>query len=63
MKKPTPVFNDEPLDDEADDLTRRLARYRSRLEAEGRKRSLKVIDRAIEDVGKDTQAPRLRGSR
>jgi len=30
------------------DLARRLARYRRRVEAEGRPRSLKLIDRAIE---------------
>jgi hypothetical protein len=32
------------------DLARRLARYRRRLEAEGRQRSLRVIDRAIKDA-------------
>lgn len=47
MKKP-----DSPTDDdsEAADLARRLTRYRTRVEAEGRKRSLQVIDRAINDV-------------
>ena len=40
-------------DDSADsDLARRLARYRRRVEAEGRPRSVKLIDRAIEDAGK-----------
>ena len=34
----------------ATDLARRLARYRRRVEAEGRKRSLRVIDRAISDA-------------
>lgn len=34
------------------DLARRLARYRRRVEAEGRPRSVKLIDRAIEDAGK-----------
>ena len=34
----------------ASDLARRLARYRRRVEAEGRPRSLKLIDRAIEDA-------------
>jgi len=33
------------------DLARRLSRYRSRVEAEGRKRSLHVIDQAIKDAG------------
>ena len=32
------------------DLARRLERYRRRVEAEGRQRSVRVIDRAIEDV-------------
>jgi hypothetical protein len=32
------------------DLARRLARYRRRDEAEGRPRSVKLIDRAIEDA-------------
>lgn len=33
------------------DLARRLARYRRRVEAEGRPRSVKLIDRAIRDAG------------
>ena len=32
------------------DLARRLARYRRRVEAEGRQRSVRIIDRAIEDA-------------
>ena len=45
----------EPRTDHKDeaasaDLARRLARYRRRVEAEGRKRSLHLIDRAIEDA-------------
>ena len=41
-----------PRDDAeaASDLARRLSRYRRRVEAEGRPRSLKLIDRAIEDA-------------
>ena len=35
----------------AADLAQRLARYRRRVEAEGRQRSLRVIDRAIEAAG------------
>ena len=54
MKKATPTLDNDPLNDQSADLTRRLARYRTRVEAEGCKRSLQVIDRAIEDVGKDT---------
>ena len=34
------------------DLERRLARYRRRVEAEGRPRSLKLIDLAMEDAAK-----------
>jgi hypothetical protein len=34
------------------DLAKRLARYRRRVEAEGRPRSVKVIDRSIADAGK-----------
>jgi ribosomal 50S subunit-associated protein YjgA (DUF615 family) len=36
-----------------DDLAKRLARYRRRVEAEGRKRSLRFIDRAISDAADD----------
>ena len=36
----------------ATDLARRLARYRRRVEAEGRPRSVRLIDRAIEDARK-----------
>ena len=32
------------------DLAQRLARYRRRVEAEGRVRSVKLIDRAIRDA-------------
>lgn len=39
---------------EQSDLARRLARYRRRVEAEGRPRSVKLIDRAIEDADKKT---------
>ena len=35
----------------AADLARRLTRYRRRVEAEGRQRSVRAIDRAIEDIG------------
>lgn len=45
-----------PRDDEsASDLARRLARYRRRVEAEGRPRSVRLIDRAIEDAGKKSR--------
>ena len=33
------------------DLARRLERYRRRVEAEGRPRSVQLIDKAIEDAG------------
>lgn len=44
-----------PSEDEeglASDLARRLARYRRRVEAEGRPRSLRLIDRAIAEADK-----------
>ena len=42
-----------PFEDQAaSDLARRLARLRRRIEAEGRPRSVRFIDRAIEDAGK-----------
>ena len=44
-------------EDQSTDLARRLERYRNRVALEGRKRSLKLIDRAIRDAvvgsGKD----------
>jgi hypothetical protein len=43
---------EEEMDSPASDLARRLARYRRRIEAEGRPRSVRVIDRAIEDADK-----------
>jgi hypothetical protein len=49
--KPDPVTPESHESAEAD-LARRLARYRRRVEAEGRPRSVKLIDRAIEDAGK-----------
>ena len=52
MDKLDPVTPPRDDDEAASDLARRLARYRRRVEAEGRPRSLKLIDRAIEDVGK-----------
>lgn len=50
--KPDPTAM--PTEDESAeaDLARRLARYRRRVEAEGRPRSVKLIDRAIEDADK-----------
>ena len=47
----------EPMNDDhaaESDLQRRLARFRRRVEAEGRPRSVRFIDRAIEDAAKDT---------
>lgn len=49
MDNPDPPM---PEDEMASDLARRLARYRRRIEAEGRPRSVRVIDRAIEDADK-----------
>ena len=52
MKQADPRTPPQDGDEAAADLARRLARYRRRVEAEGRPRSLKVIDRAIEEAGK-----------
>jgi hypothetical protein len=52
MDKLDPATPPREEDETASDLARRLARYRRRVEAEGRPRSLKLIDRAIEDAGK-----------
>lgn len=38
------------------DLARRLARYRRRVEAEGRQRSVRAIDRAIADASREPRA-------
>lgn len=40
------------------DLARRLARYRRRVEAEGRKRSLRVIDTAIDNAAGQSDGDR-----
>lgn len=50
-KTAPPAFADEQQRI-APDLARRLARYRRRVEAEGRQRSVRLIDRAIEDAGR-----------
>lgn len=50
MDKLDPI-NPPPNEEEtASDLARRLDRYRRRVAAEGRPRSVKVIDRAIKDA-------------
>src|SRR4029078_12109870 len=49
MDNPDRTMSDERKPGIAD-LARRLERYRRRVEAEGRQRSLRVMDRAIEDV-------------
>jgi hypothetical protein len=46
---PLPPRNE---DEATSDLARRLSRYRRRVAAEGRPRSLNLIDRAIEDASK-----------
>jgi hypothetical protein len=51
MEKLDPMNPPSDEDEAAADLARRLARYRRRVEAEGRPRSVKVIDRAIRDAG------------
>ena len=52
MNQSDPLNPPDDKDEAAADLARRLARYRRRVEAEGRPRSVKVIDRAIEEAGK-----------
>jgi hypothetical protein len=52
MDKLDPAVPPRDDDEAAADLARRLARYRRRIEAEGRPRSVKFIDRAIEEAGK-----------
>jgi hypothetical protein len=51
-EKSDPPVAPKPGDNAETDLARRLARYRRRVEAEGRPRSVKLIDRAIEDAGR-----------
>lgn len=55
MDKLDPVNPPRDENEAASDLARRLARYRRRVEAEGRPRSVRFIDRAIDEVGKTTQ--------
>lgn len=52
-----PSFNVPPKDaDEAQsDQARRLAGYRRRVEAEGRPRSVRLIDRTIVDAGRKSE--------
>lgn len=50
MDKPDAAIPPRDEDEAASDLARRLSRYRRRVEAEGRPRSVKLIDRAIEDA-------------
>lgn len=52
MEKPESDLPPQDADEPTSDLGRRLARYRRRVEAEGRPRSLRLIDRAIEDADK-----------
>ncbi len=50
MDKLDPIIPPPDDDEAAADLARRLARYRRRVAAEGRPRSVKVVDRAIKDA-------------
>jgi hypothetical protein len=47
MAQPNPTTPPDTPEPARNDLARRLARYRRRVAAEGRDRSLEVIDRAI----------------
>lgn len=51
MERIEPTQCDEQ-ESAAADLARRLARYRSRIAAEGRPRSVRLIDQAIADAGR-----------
>lgn len=51
MKKIDRKIADEGQEAADRDLARRLERYRRRVEAEGRPRSVRLIDKAIEDAG------------
>lgn len=55
MDKIQPALPDDGEEDSAADLARRLKQYRRRIEAEGRPRSVKLVDRAIEDAAKKTK--------
>lgn len=55
MDKLDPLNPPRDENEAAADLARRLARYRRRVEAEGRPRSVRFIDRAIDEAGKKTQ--------
>jgi len=57
MDKLDPVSSKFEEDSPATDLARRLARYRRRIEAEGRPRSVRVIDQAIRDAGDKRHDP------
>jgi hypothetical protein len=52
MDKSNPAIPRNEDESPASDLARRLARYRRRIEAEGRPRSVRFIDRAIDDADK-----------
>lgn len=52
MTKTRAEPEDETLSGVEADLAKRLKRYRNRLEAEGRKRSVGIVDEAIRDVAK-----------
>lgn len=50
MDSADPPPPDHEKDSPASDLARRLIRYRRRIEAEGRPRSVRVVDQAIKDA-------------
>lgn len=55
MDKRDPAAPDGPEHSTASDLAQRLDRYRRRIEAEGRPRSVRVVDRAIREAGKEVK--------
>lgn len=56
MKKTEPVIPNDAEESAESDLARRLDRYRRRVAAEGRPRSVRLIDRAIEKTAKNKPA-------
>jgi hypothetical protein len=56
MDKLDPAIPTQAEESADSDLARRLARYRRRVAAEGRPRSVQLIDRAIEDADKKAKS-------
>lgn len=57
MKERDPGTPDPESPEAAADLVKRLARYRRRVEAEGRQKSARLVEQAIKNLGKKKAAP------